>query len=178
MRIYVASLSDYNAGRLHGVHIDLPTDEDEVWEKIRKMLRESPEAKAGYGPAEEFAIHDYEGFHSYRIHEFESISSVVKIANFLDQFGEAGAAWLANDSTNLEQDDLEEAFNESYRGVHKDAHDYAFDYISSVGEYRGIPFEIFDENYPIFDWDNIADDLMQNTWTISGDEGIHVFSMY
>ena len=33
-RIYVASLSDYNAGRLHGVWIDAAEELDEIWSQI------------------------------------------------------------------------------------------------------------------------------------------------
>ena len=47
-RIYVASLTDYNAGNLHGRWIDLDatTTEDDLLEQTRAMLAESPEAKA------------------------------------------------------------------------------------------------------------------------------------
>lgn len=179
-RIYVASLSDYNAGRLHGVWIDLEDkDTTDVWEEINAMLKTSPEAKAGYGPAEEFAIHDYEGFHSYRLHEYEGIDRTVKIANFLDEFGVAGAAFLDNDSSVLENDDLEEAFHESYAGCFEDEKDYAFSYIQDTGGFNGIPAEIFDEHYSIFDWEQIASELLQDAWTANDDnEGIHVFRSY
>ena len=54
-RIYVASLSDYNAGILHGewVSFDDFSSAGEVWEAIRAMLADSPTAKAEGVPAEE-----------------------------------------------------------------------------------------------------------------------------
>ena len=60
-RIYVACLSSYNAGRLHGRWIDCDQTAEEIREEIRLMLEESPEPWA-----EEWAIHDYEGFGGLR----------------------------------------------------------------------------------------------------------------
>jgi antirestriction protein len=67
-RIYVACLAAYNSGRLHGAWIDAASDVWEIWADVQAMLAASPEADA-----EEFAIHDYEGFEGVRIGEFESL---------------------------------------------------------------------------------------------------------
>jgi len=56
-RIYVACLAAYNAGRLHGRWIDAAQDAADIQAEVRKMLAASPQADA-----EEWAIHDYEGF--------------------------------------------------------------------------------------------------------------------
>ncbi|RYH20560.1 MAG: antirestriction protein ArdA, partial [Alcaligenaceae bacterium] len=55
-RIYVASLSDYNAGILHGMWYDLGDfdDVDDVHAAIRAMLSLSPTALAERNPAEEW----------------------------------------------------------------------------------------------------------------------------
>lgn len=42
MRIYVACLASYNNGVLHGEWLDLTSDEDELWEGIKRVLRTSP----------------------------------------------------------------------------------------------------------------------------------------
>jgi antirestriction protein len=60
--IYVASLSDYNAGRLHGRWIDAAVEVEQVVEEIEAILAESKEEIA-----EEWAVHDcqpqrYAGF--------------------------------------------------------------------------------------------------------------------
>ncbi|MFR6036489.1 antirestriction protein ArdA [Desulfovibrio piger] len=58
-RIYVASLSDYNAGILHGTWIDFAqlTDLDDLRAAIAAMLATSPTAKAAPGqPAEEWMM--------------------------------------------------------------------------------------------------------------------------
>ena len=41
-RIYVASLADYNEGRLHGAWIDAAQDEDELERAVKEMLAQSP----------------------------------------------------------------------------------------------------------------------------------------
>lgn len=42
MRIYVACLASYNNGVLHGEWLDVTSDEDELWEGIKRVLRTSP----------------------------------------------------------------------------------------------------------------------------------------
>lgn len=89
-RIYVACLAAYNGGTLHGCWIDAAQDVEDIWREIRQMLASSPEAGA-----EEWAIHDYEGFGPLRLIEFEGIENVHKLARFIDEHGEIGAALLA-----------------------------------------------------------------------------------
>jgi antirestriction protein len=88
-RIYVASLSDYNAGRLHGEWIAADQALDDVWSEIGDMLAESPEPGA-----EEWAIHDYEGFGPLRLREYESLDLVSEIAQGIAEHGEAFAAFV------------------------------------------------------------------------------------
>lgn len=55
-RAYVACLASYNAGRLHGVWVS-GDDAEEIEAAIAGMLASSPAAGA-----EEYAVHDQEGF--------------------------------------------------------------------------------------------------------------------
>src|ERR1700722_12250921 len=68
-RIYVASLSDYNAGRLHGEWLDAAQDPEALLAGIGAMSSAEP-------GAEEWAIHDYEEFCGVRLGEYASIESV------------------------------------------------------------------------------------------------------
>ena len=68
--IYVACLAAYNNGKLHGCWIDATQELDDIQDQINSMLASSPEEDA-----EEYAIHDYEGFGSYRLGEYEGIDS-------------------------------------------------------------------------------------------------------
>lgn len=79
--IYVASLSDYNAGRLHGKWIEIHGDADDVYDRIEAVLKTSSQESA-----EEYAIHDFEGFGGIELRETESVEDLVFIAEALDHY--------------------------------------------------------------------------------------------
>ena len=89
-QIYVVSLSDYNAGRLHGRWIDATQGVDAVQEEVNAMLAESREAVA-----EEWAIHDYDEFAGVRLGEWEDLARVCELAAALVAHGPAFAAWYS-----------------------------------------------------------------------------------
>ena len=89
-RIYVASLSDYNAGRLHGRWIDATQGVDAVQEEVNAMLAESREAVA-----EEWAIHNYDEFAGVRLGEWEDLARICELAAALVAHGPAFAAWYS-----------------------------------------------------------------------------------
>ena len=89
-QIYVADLAAYNNGILHGAWIDAAQSVDEIQNEIDKILNSSPEENA-----EEYAIHDHEGFDGFPIHEYDSIDHVYEIACFIATFPEFGADLLA-----------------------------------------------------------------------------------
>jgi len=111
IRIYVADLSAYNAGRLHGVWIDATDDLDDIWAQVNDMLRNSPEPLA-----EEYAIHDFEGFGAYRVSEYEGLEAVHNIAVFLEEHGALGAEVLDYACGDIEQ--AEKTLSEQYNGVY------------------------------------------------------------
>ena len=88
IRIYVACLAAYNNGHLHGEWIEV-TDEASIWEAVQAMLFASP-----IDEAEEWAIHDYEGFEGAQVGEYFSFESVVKLADYIRERGELGAQVL------------------------------------------------------------------------------------
>ena len=79
-KIYVACLSSYNSGKLHGKWIDAAQDADDIQSEIDEMLEASPVADA-----EEFAIHDFEDFGGMSIGEYESIENVSKLAIAIEE---------------------------------------------------------------------------------------------
>tara|TARA_A200000113_G_scaffold132792_1_gene119463 strand:- start:546 stop:1052 length:507 start_codon:yes stop_codon:yes gene_type:complete len=115
-RIYVADLAAYNNGKLHGVWIDAMADDIE--EQINDMLKLSPE-----GFAEEWAIHDYEGFGDVSLSEYQGIDSVRDIACFLYENDEFGAALLDYWSNDIEQ--AKKAAEDGYHGCYADLAEYA-----------------------------------------------------
>lgn len=117
IRIYVACLAAYNNGKLHGVWIDATDDIDDIQDQINEMLESSPEEDA-----EEWAIHDYEGYGSYRLSEYEGIQSAHEIACFMEEHGEIAAELLSHFST---IDEAKKAMEESYAGCHESVADFA-----------------------------------------------------
>jgi antirestriction protein len=73
----VASLSDYNAGVLHGVWIDLDgADVEDIDDQIQTMLKSSPTTRKYGDIAEEYAIHDHENWHGLPVGEFSDHGGV------------------------------------------------------------------------------------------------------
>jgi hypothetical protein len=82
-RIYVASLSDYNNGALHGVWLNADQDSGELHAAVQRMLEYSQ-----FPGAEEYAIHDYEGFQGFELHEYEPLATVARLAKGIVEQGE------------------------------------------------------------------------------------------
>ena len=116
-RIYVACLSAYNNGYLHGAWIDAGQETWDIWAAIEKMLRASP-----MPDAEEYAIHDYEGFEGIRISESEGIEQVRGVAAFVTEHGTLGAA-IYNDLGGY-LDEAREAMTDRYLGCYASLADY------------------------------------------------------
>lgn len=124
-RIYVACLASYNNGRLYGRWIDVDgKDADELREDVAEMLRGSPcpnvevdcpacdggadepavpgsmcmtcEGSGKVPSAEEFAIHDHEGF-GRMVGEYTSLDDVAAIAEALTGGDALAFRWLVED---------------------------------------------------------------------------------
>lgn len=124
-RIYVASLSDYNEGRLHGAWIDACRSEEELAEAVAAMLAQSPCLVA-----EEWAIHDYEDFAPLRLHEFDSLAYVAKVAAGIARHGRAFAAWA--DEAGSEPELLDE-FEDRFLGNYESGEAFAREMIDDWG---------------------------------------------
>lgn len=150
--VYVACLSSYNNGILHGTWINAVQLLENIWEQIWQLLDESPMESA-----EEFALHGCQGFYSLRIGEYESIEAVHEKAMFIVQYGELGAELATYYDGNLEQ--AKEALKEYYQGQYQSRLDYAaylFDelYLHDIPEnirayidYQSFKRDIFMDDY-------------------------------
>ncbi|MGW0876643.1 antirestriction protein ArdA [Streptomyces sp. NPDC002740] len=101
-RIYVASLTDYNHGVLHGEWIDADQYPDAIQEEANAMLAASPTAKRYGGKAEEWAIHDYDEFGGIELGEWESFERVSALAALLRDKPAALVAHFLEDGHDLE----------------------------------------------------------------------------
>lgn len=126
IRIYVADLAAYNAGFLHGVWIDATDDLETIHKQVRAMLEASPEPGA-----EEYAIHDYEGFGGHALSEYEGLEAAHDIACFIEEYPDFGGE-LLNHYGDL--DDARKAAEEDYCGCYRSLADYAQDLTEDTSE--------------------------------------------
>jgi antirestriction protein len=165
-RIYVACLSSYNSGILHGRWIDADQDVEDIHAEIQAMLAASPEPIA-----EEFAIHDHEGFGSARIGEYESIENVAAIAKLIGEHGDLAAEVIAHAGT---VDEAREMLDDQYQGAFDSIEAWAEQYIDDAGALKDMPENL--RGY--FDYEAFARDaeLGGDIVTFETSDGqVHVF---
>lgn len=135
-RIWIASLSDYNAGTLHGAWVRADQEPDGIWTGINEVL-----ATSSQPGAEEWAIHDYEGFGPLRISEYESVERLSKLGRAIGEHGEAFATFA--NFLGSDEEELLEQFEDCYLGQWESSEAYVDDYLEDTGIER-----ILDEAVP------------------------------
>lgn len=170
-RIYVASLSDYNAGRLHGVWIDAADDLDEIWSQINAMLAASPEPGA-----EEFAIHDHDGFYLVNVHEYESIENVHLLAEGIARHGNAFAVWAWFNPSKDWPEQLPR-FEERFIGDFKDYGEFGEWFLEEMVGIRleDIPIPDILSEYVLFGVDPFGRDMAAGLLSQRVDDRIYLF---
>ena len=171
-KIYVASLSDYNDGRLFGCWIDAAQSSDELYSEMRELLESS-----SMPFAEEWGIFDYEGFGPLRIDEYESFDIVSLLANGIVDHGEAFACWV--DLTGDRDQFSVDKFLESYLGCFASTEAYAESLLGDLGYlepwHSSLPE--FLQPYVSIDIEGLARDLelSGDVMTAEGRAGVYVF---
>lgn len=153
-KIYVACLSAYNCGMLHGLWIDATQDADEIQADINWMLSWSP--VCNYEACEEWAIHDYENWQDIQLNEYEDIERISELANLLEEHGKAFAVYYQYYGSDTSLED----FQESYLGQFEDEEDFVYQMWDECGTLKKLE-ELGISTYYI-DWKAIARD-----WFIS-----------
>lgn len=171
-RIYAASLSDYNAGRLVGAWLDAAVEADELAAGVQAMLAASPTPGA-----EEWAIHDYEGFGPLRLDEYESLETVASVARGIAEHGPAFAHFAALVGTS-DSDELAR-FDDAYLGHAESLTAYAEELLDELGYRSQIEAAVPEHLQPYirFDIEGFARDLelSGDITTSDGDGGVYVF---
>ncbi|MEO8212369.1 MAG: antirestriction protein ArdA [Myxococcales bacterium] len=164
-RIYVACLASYNSGVLHGTWIAAGKDPHDIHADIQAMLAQSREPIA-----EEWAIHDFEGFHGVRLAEYESIEKVSDIANLIAEHGQLGADLISHCDSS---DAAREALDDNYQGSFASPADWAEQLLADSGDLAQIPERL--RGY--FDFESYARDaeLSGDIFVIEVDRQHHVF---
>ena len=150
-RIYVACLAAYNNGKLHGKWIEANQDASEIYAEVAAMLKTSPERGA-----EEWAMHDYEGFGEIGFSEWPDFARISKIASLIEDHGDAFSLWYnSQDGQNVEASELEEKFLEQWQGAHDSKEAFADYLLESTGQLSELPE--FARRY--FNFESFARDL-------------------
>jgi antirestriction protein len=168
-RIYVASLADYNAGRLHGEWITLDEDRDALWAHVQSMLASSPEPIA-----EEWAIHDFEGFGPLALDEYENLDAVHRIAAGIAEHGEAFAHWASLLDRNEWSEELD-AFIDHYLGSWSSMEEFVEQMLDDMGIDTDEIGPEFLQPYIHVDIEALARDVAMDYRVSEGREGVHVF---
>jgi antirestriction protein len=166
-RIYVACLAAYNNGFLHGEWIDANQDAESLYAEIKKILISSPIPKA-----EEWSIHDFEGFGNLHINEYTDLENVSSLAKFVVEHGELGTEVLSYFGGDL--DDAERAVEECYHGEFASEEDFAYHWTHEI-DCREVPGYL--QHY--IDYQAMARDFFINDfYSIEIRHKVHVFSNY
>lgn len=196
-RIYVAVLADYNAGRLTGEWIDLDgMDLETLQDRVTLLLSKSTEpnvtrtcpacsaldatepdpecelchGKVEYPSAEEYAIHDHEGFpEGVQPGEYTPLSEIVETVEMLEEHGEAWAAYA--DHVGREYA-TKEAFEDAYCGTWDSEQAYAENLLEDMGTIPNDDSVL--SQY--FDYKAFTRDLfMSDYFSANTSEGVAVF---
>lgn len=158
-RVYVASLTDYNAGILHGCWVDFTGD---AHMEVAAMLAASPTAKREGQPAEEYAIHDHEGFPKGLVQEFSDLDALADWAEFMEETDNPDLIQAAMDCTGYGWADLDEiksAIEDDFFGSFDDLESWAMEqYEEAYGSIDKLPSMI---RYSI-DWEAAGSDMLQD----------------
>jgi antirestriction protein len=134
-RIYVACLAAYNNGRLHGQWIDANQKTDAIHADISAVLKSSPEPFA-----EEWAVHDYEGFGEIHLSEWPDLARVSALAHLIEDHGDAFMVWYqTQDADKIDVAELDEKFSEQWQGVHDSEAAFADSLLEETGQLSALP---------------------------------------
>ena len=167
-RIYAASLADYNNGHLHGRWINANQDPDDLQADITEMLASSP-----IPGAEEWAIHDYEGFGRFRLSEYESIATVARIGQGIAEHGPIFAHWI--DHIGTTDTDTLDHFDEHYLGTWNSLPDYAEQLLDDLGIDLDTIAPAWLTPYISIDYEQLGNDLATDLYVSEDGNETHLF---
>lgn len=122
--VYVASLADYNEGKLHGTWVDMTMPLEDIELAIRQMLERSPVIQAEGENYGDWAIHDSDNFGVATVHEHDDLDMLHQLAAGIAEHGDAFSAWAEANEGDSERWPL---FTEAYLGE--------FDSLTAYGEH-------------------------------------------
>ncbi len=181
--IYVACLSGYNNGHLHGCWINANQEPEAIWQEINSMLANSPmpDAHSASGSdvgASEWAIHDYKNFHGLFIDEQHDIEELSLWGELIAEHGKAIAVYIswAKDSLSLEVSASE--FASRYCGQWENAEAFGLrsDEIEERYNWSGLESQFYFWS-TVIDWEKVGLELELSDayYYADASPGIYVF---
>lgn len=122
--IYVASLADYNQGKLHGTWVDMTMPLEDIELSIRQMLERSPVLQSEGEHYGDWAIHDSENFGVATVPMHDDLNTLHDLAEGIAEHGPAFSAWA---EVNEGDSDRWPLFTEAYLGE--------YDSLTAYGEH-------------------------------------------
>lgn len=167
-KIYAACLAAYNNGYLHGDWIHADQEPDYLHAEILDMLDKSPIPNA-----EEWAIHDYEGFGAFNLHEYERLETIARVAGGLATHGSAFAHWIHEVGSDAE--DAIDTYTDHYRGTYNSLADMAEQFLDDMGFNPETIVPDWISPYLIVDLEGLGRAMTADLVTATDNDGVHVF---
>lgn len=156
-RVWIASLSDYNNGKLVGKWVDA-TSIESLEEGAREVLAMSSDPFA-----EELAIHDYDNFGNLAstLGEYPNWETVAAFGALIEEHGDVALAAIDTGHSD-DPDDIANLIDDGYQGQFSSDRDFAMELVDDIG------LESFSNPGAYFDYASWGSDTsMELSW--SGD---------
>jgi antirestriction protein len=173
-RIYVASIHDFNFGIQHGIWLDADQEPDELRQAISTMLAASPIAKELHQPTDEWIIQHYDGFGQLVLGEYESLETIVRLADGINRHGEPFIHWASY--VGIERTEDLERFNQAFVGHWETLEAFADHVLDDLGAptYIANAPESYRRHLRL-DRQTMAQELETQLYIAVGSDGIYVY---
>jgi len=176
-RIWVASLSDYNQGRLHGAWLDAAKSTEDLTADVQDLLTRAPSSDA-----EEWAIFDYAGFGPVTgdLGEYEPLERISAIARGIVEHGAPFSAYLSTLGVWQVDDKTVQRFQDAYLGDWPSMTAFAEHQLEELGAIEMLDRLVTEHltllrHYVSFNIDSYAHDLELTLNAVPHQDGIWIF---
>lgn len=171
-RIYIACLAAYNNGILHGEWIDVTGDEEDLRAEIARILKASPVTQLYGEIAEEWAIHDHEGFGSYYVSENPDLDDLcLHVKSYLESAYEDDLIDGVICNLNCNAKEAIEYIDDNYLGEYESVEWWAEEFLEETAQLN-LPREL---SY-YFDYQKYAEACEMNgdIFSIESNKGVYI----
>lgn len=167
-RIFVTCLAAYNNGIIHGKWIPVTESLDLLQMEIKKVLSTSP-----IEDAEEWAIHDHEGFDGINVTESNDLEELCDYVGAIDSSEyESDLITGVMDCRGINALEAIDYIEDHYQGSYTDLEDWAMHFLDETGGLESLPKELsFYFDYEAYAHDQDINGLI---FYVTTGKGIHV----